>query len=144
MLDNSPTNDAALLEATLETVAERCEDLTPAVYRRFFSNCPAAAGLFTIIDPDTPPMGCGQMLFEIISLLCDSAADKSYVPGYMQQIANEHMAFQVNGQQLYADFLNALNDTLAALMGDDWSPEHEQAWGRQINRLLSYIPPGDP
>lgn len=143
MLDNSPTSDAALLEETLERVAERCEDLTPAVYRRFFSRCPSASGLFTIIDPDTPPMGCGQMLFEIISLLCDSAAGKSYVPDYMQQIANEHMAFQVSGQQLYADFLDALNDTLAALMGDDWSPAHEQAWRRQTAKLVSYLPQSD-
>ncbi|VVQ15864.1 globin [Pseudomonas fluorescens] len=141
--DNSPTNDAALLEETLEMVAERCEDLTPAVYRRFFTQCPPASGLFTIIDPDTPPMGCGQMLFEIISLLRDSAADKSYVPGYMQQIANEHLALQVNEQQLYTDFLNALNDTLAALMDDDWSPAHEQAWRRQITRLVSYLPQTD-
>lgn len=143
MLDTSPTNDAALLEETLEMVAERCEDLTPAVYRRFFTHCPSASELFTIIDPDTPPMGCGQMLFEIISLLRDSAADKSYVPGYMQQIASEHLAFQVSGQQLYADFLNALHETLAALAGDDWSPAHEQAWRRQITRLVSYLPQTD-
>lgn len=137
------SSDATLLEETLETVAGRCNDLTPEVYRRFFVRCPSATGLFTIIDADTPPMGCGQMLFEILSLLRDNAEGKGYIPDYMKQIASEHAAFQVSERQLYADFLNALTDTLSTLMGNDWRPAHEQAWQRQITTLLSYLPQGN-
>ncbi|SFQ29981.1 globin [Pseudomonas borbori] len=137
---DTPADDAALLEETLEMVSSRSEDLTPDVYARFFSRCPAASGLFTVIDPATPPMGCGQMLFEIISLLRDSAAGKPYVASYMQQIATEHAAFDVRDPALYREFMHSLADVQATLLGPDWSPAHAQAWDRQIAALLRHLP----
>lgn len=129
-------SDAAVLNETLELAAERCEDLTPLVYQRFFALRPEAAVFFNVPDPTMPPLGCGQMLFEIISLLTDAAAGKPHVVPYMHQIVSDHMNFKVTGEALYRDFLAALMDVLADLLGSHWTDRHSQAWARQVDVLL--------
>ena len=42
MVTEAPTAAAAELEATLEALAEVCEDLAPVVYARFFEAHPEA------------------------------------------------------------------------------------------------------
>ncbi len=129
-----------LLNASLELAVAQCEDLAPAVFARFFERCPVAIELFTVPDAAMPPLGCGQMVFEIISLLLDSAADKPYVASYMHQIASEHCAFKVDDSTLYAEFLASLADVLADLLGPQWSTAYAQAWERQSKRLLDSLP----
>lgn len=133
-------NDAALIEHTLELAAQRHEDISPLVYAHFFASCPEAAPLFKVIDPTQPPHGCGQMLFEILSLLQDCAAQKAYVAHYMQQIASNHYAFGVQAKALYAHFLNSVVCVLADTLDKDWNNELEVAWCRQTRALLTYIP----
>jgi len=130
-------SDAAILDETLELAAARCEDLTPLVYQRFFALRPEAHALFNVPDPTMPPLGCGQMLFEIISLLTDAAAGKPHVAPYMHQIASDHVSFQVTGDALYRDFLTALMDVLAQLLGSHWTDRHAAAWARQADVLLA-------
>ena len=133
----SNAHDLELLNTSLELAVAQCEDLAPAVFARFFERRPAAMALFDVPDTTMPPLGCGQMVFEIISLLLDSAADKPYVASYMQQITREHCAFRVEDASLYAEFMAALVDVLASLVGTRWSLACAEAWGRQSNRLLT-------
>ena len=132
--------DAALIDQTLEIAATRCTDLTPAVFARFFERCPEATALFTVIDPNTPPMGCGQMLFEVISLLTDTANGQPYVASYMHQIACDHVEFKVDDARLYQAFMAALVDVIAGLLDANWTEAHAQAWARQCQALLGHLP----
>lgn len=132
-------SDAHLIAQTLETVAERHEDISPMVYAQFFSACPQAAHLFKVVDPSQPPHGCGQMLFEILSLLQDCASEKTYVAGYMKQIASDHKSFGVHATDFYGHFLDSIIRVLHDVMGTHWSEELEAAWDRQAHRLLGFI-----
>ena len=136
----SAGSDLALLNASLEIAVMQSEDFAPAVFQRFFSECPSASKLFTIPDPSMPPLGCGQMVFEIISLILDQAAGEAYVASYMHQIATEHSGFDVRDPEHYKAFLTALVDTLAQLAGNEWNAEFQTAWSRQCACLLDRIP----
>lgn len=139
LLPDATAPDLPLLEKTLETVAERHPDITPLVYARFFERCPEARPLFRVVDPQQPPHGCGQMLFEVLSLLQDCAAGRQHVASYAQQVDHDHRAFGVHGPALYAQFLAAVIDVLAQQLGSDWTPELAAAWARQSQALLQHL-----
>lgn len=128
--------DAELIEQTLEIVSERCEDPAPDVFTRFFERCPEARPLFTVLDPSQPPLACGQMCFEVVQLLRDTAEGKPYVPSYMAQVAHSHTEIKVTDPRLYHEFLAALVDVMARLMAGDWTPAHAAAWARQCVALM--------
>lgn len=132
--------DHARLNETLELAAARCDDLTPLVFQRFFARRPGAVELFSIPDPQMPPLGCGQMLYELICLLLDGAAGQTYVGAYMQGIAEDHRQHRVLDRALYQDFLAALADVVAGLLGADWCQAHAEAWERQSESLLDTLP----
>ncbi len=133
------TPDLPVLERTLELAAERHPDITPRVYACFFERCPQARPLFEVITPDQPPRGCGQMLFEILSLLVDCAAGRPHVAPYVQQVGHDHRAFGVGDPGLYGAFLAAVVEVLAEQLGDDWTPEIAAAWSRQTQALLQHL-----
>jgi hemoglobin-like flavoprotein len=87
-----------------------------------------------------PPLGCGQMLFEIISLLVDAAAGKPHVSSYVHQIAPDHVSFKVLDLTLCDDFLQALVDALADLLGSGGTAARAQAWAPQSQALLHKLP----
>ena len=134
-----PTEAAALLDASLEIAAARGGDIVPAVYARFFVLRPDAAELFTVPDPTQPPLGCGQMMFEIINLLMDSAAGKPYVASYMRKIAIDHKDCRVADPVLYTQFMAAFRDVVADLLGADWNETYAAAWERQCAALLRHV-----
>lgn len=129
-------SDAELIEQTLEIVAERSEDPAPEVFARFFERCPDARSMFTVLDPSQPPLACGQMCFEVIQLVRDTAEGKPYVPSYMSQVACSHAEIKVTDPRLYDEFLAALVDVMARLMGADWTEAHAAAWARQNAALM--------
>ena len=131
--------DADLLEEMLECVTSVHGEIDAQIYARMFERCPHAAGMFKVIDPSQPPHGCGQMVFEIVSLLLDLAQDKPYVPSYLRQISHEHAAFGVDNRLYYAEFLRALTDVMARLADQAWTPDHAAAWERQTQRMMDII-----
>lgn len=132
------TDDAVLLEASLEIAAGRCEDLTPLVFARFLELQPDSAGLFT--EDDLAVNRRGRMLQEITFLLLHHAAGESYVPVNVQSTASDHTAYGVYDPALYTAFFVAYTDVLAALLGDDWNSAYASAWQRQSEALLSNLP----
>ena len=138
------TSDAQLIEASLELTAERAGDIGSAVYARFFERFPEGRSLFRVVDATQPPHGCGQMLFEVLSLLQDNAQNKPYVASYMADIGAEHAGFGVMGHATYAEFLQALMDVVAGALGDHWNAAYQAAWSRQTAGLLNLLSPTKP
>ena len=62
--------DHALMEGSLEALAEVTEDLTPPVYARFFARHPETQPLF--VDE----LGRGRMLYEIIQTCLELAEER--------------------------------------------------------------------
>ena len=139
VLQVESTRDGELIEATLELAAARHPDITPLVYARFFERRPQARALFEVIAPDQPPRGCGQMLFEILSLLVDCAAGRPHVAPYAHRVDHDHHAFGVDDPNLYAAFLDAVVDVLALQLGADWTTDLAAAWARQCRALLQHL-----
>ena len=62
------------IEQSLELAAERCEDLTPHVYRRLFREHPEAEGMFRTEGSE---LVRGSMLALTIDAIMDFAGDRS-------------------------------------------------------------------
>lgn len=138
-MTHSETQDAQWIEQSLEAVAAHAGDISPLVYAQFFATCPQAAHLFKVVDPTQPPHGCGQMLFEILSLVQDCATNKPYVEGYMRQIASDHRSFGVDAVHFYGQFFESIVAVLREASGPQWSADWEAAWARQSQRLTAFI-----
>ena len=131
---------AALLTAALELAGERCEDLNPLFWPRFFARRPDAAKLFTVVDPEQPPLGCNQMLWEITCVMLDHAGGQPYAQDYVNKTAVTHRDYDVFDHSLYHDVLAVFGETLGVVLGADWTAEMQAAWARQSESILATLP----
>jgi hypothetical protein len=77
------TTPANPIEHSLELAAERCEDMTPLVYRRLFREHPEAEAMFRSEGSDPVK---GSMLALTIDAILDFAGERS---GHFRLIACE-------------------------------------------------------
>ena len=124
------------IHRSFELAAERCEDLTPLVYRRLFREHPEAEPLFR---RDGGELVKGSMLALTIDAMLDLAGDRS---GHFRMIECEvqsHDAYGTPGD-LFGKFFGVIADTMRELLADDWSPEIDAAWRKlldEIDRLVA-------
>jgi hemoglobin-like flavoprotein len=128
-----PTN---LIQHSFELAAERCEDLTPAVYRLLFRDHPEAEAMFRRESGDLVK---DSMLALAIDAILDFAGDRS---GNFRMIECEVQSHDAYGtpRQLFGEFFGVIADTMREILGSDWSPEIDQAWRTllsEIDRLVS-------
>ena len=129
----SPTN---LIQHSFELAAERCEDLTPAVYRRLFGEHPEAEAMFRRESGDLVK---GSMLALAIDAILDFAEDRN---GHFRMIECEVQSHDAYGtpRKLFSEFFGVIASTVRDILGSDWSPEIDQAWRTllsEIDRLVS-------
>lgn len=127
-----PTN---LIQHSFELAAERCEDLTPAVYRRLFREHPEAEAMFRRESGDLVK---GSMLALAIDAILDFAGDRN---GHFRMIECEVQSHDAYGtpRKLFSEFFGVAS-TVRDILGSDWSPEIDQAWRTllsEIDRLVS-------
>jgi hemoglobin-like flavoprotein len=128
----APTN---LIQHSFELAAERCEDIAPLVYRRLFRERPEAEAMFRREGGDLVK---GSMLALAIDAMLDFAGDRS---GHFRMIECEVASHDAYGtpRKLFGEFFAVVADTLRELLGDDWSPEIEQAWRNLLGELDQVI-----
>jgi hemoglobin-like flavoprotein len=129
----SPTN---LIQHSFELAAERCEDLTPAVYRRLFREHPEAEAMFRRESGDLVK---GSMLALAIDAILDFAGDRN---AHFRMIECEVQSHDAYGtpRKLFSEFFGVIASTVRDILGSDWSPEIDQAWRTllsEIDRLVS-------
>lgn len=130
-----PTNpNAALIHASLEHIAERIDDLTPAVYARYFVRHPDARALFGHDDDDSLK---GDMLSRLIVQIMDFAEGRTH-PDIIVSWASDHIAYGVK-LSMFPTMFEALEDTLRDVAGAVWTDEVHQAWKAQFDGLLALI-----
>ncbi len=117
----APTN---LIQYSFELAAERCEDLTPLVYRRLFREHPEAEAMFRSEGSDLVK---GSMLALTIEAILDFAGERG---GHFRMIECEVVSHDAYGtpRDLFVVFFGVIADTLRELLGPDWSGEIEDAW----------------
>ena len=127
------------IQRSFELAAERCEDLTPAVYRRLFREHPEAEAMFRREAGDLVK---GSMLALAIDAIMDFAGDRS---GHFRMIECELQSHDAYGtpRKLFGDFFGVIADTMREILGADWSPEIEHAWRRLLAELDQVVAQSD-
>jgi hemoglobin-like flavoprotein len=112
------------IERSFEIAAERCEDITPLVYRRLFSEHPETEKMFR--TEGSEPVK-GSMLALTIEALLDFAGERT---GHFRLIECEISSHDAYGtpRDLFIAFFGIIARTLRELSGEDWSDEIDAAW----------------
>ena len=111
--------------------AERCDDLTPLVYRRLFSAHPELEAVFVM---DRTGAARGSMLAWVIKALLDFVGERQYGRNLIQAEAVNHVGLGVAPQQ-FRIFFGTLAQTLQEVLGPDWSAEMDAAWQHLLAEL---------
>jgi hemoglobin-like flavoprotein len=133
------TAPANLIQQSFELAAERCEDLTPLVYRRLFRQHPEAEAMFRSEGSDPVK---GSMLALTIDAMLDFAGERS---GHFRLIACEVSSHDAYGtpRELFIAFFGVIAQTLREVVGTDWSPEIEDAWQKLLVEIGNVVTQSD-
>lgn len=123
------------IEHSFTLAADRCEDLTPLVYRRLFDRHPEAEAMFRTEGSDPVK---GSMLALTIDAILDFAGDRS---GQFRLIECEVLSHDAYGtpRKLFGAFFGIIAETLQDVLGPDWSIEIDTAWRRLLTEIDGII-----
>jgi hemoglobin-like flavoprotein len=123
------------IQQSFELAAERCEDLTPLVYRRLFREHPEAEAMFR---SEGSELVRGSMLALTIEAILDFAGERS---GHFRMIECEVTSHDAYGtpRELFIAFFGVIAATLREVLGDDWSPEIDRAWQQLLGEIAGVV-----
>jgi hemoglobin-like flavoprotein len=127
-----------LIHRSFELAAERCEDLTPLVYRRLFREHPEAEAMFRRDGSDPVK---GSMLALTIDAILDFAGDRT---GRFRMIECEVSSHDAYGtpRKLFGEFFGVIANTMREILGTDWSPKTDEAWRKLLGEIDQFIAQG--
>jgi len=128
------SDQQALVEESLNLVAEKDIDLTPSVYRHLFSMSPDAADVFEGI----PVSQQGLMLTKVLELIMSCSQGGEKIPEFREYDIPLHDDLGVT-PGMYHDYFEALIVTLQDVLGTDWSDKYEDAWRLQFQKLIAEV-----
>jgi len=123
------------IERSFEIAAERCEDLTPLVYRRLFDEHPEARTMFRTEGSELVK---GSMLALTIDAILDFAGKRT---GHFRLITSEVSSHDAYGtpRELFIAFFAIIAATLRELAGSDWSAEIDAAWRKLLGDIEGLV-----
>ena len=123
------------IERSFEIAAERCEDLTPLVYRRLFDLHPEAKAMFRTEGSETVK---GSMLALTIEAILDFAGERT---GHFRLISAEVFSHDAYGtpRELFVAFFGIIAQTLRDIIGADWSDEIDAAWRQLLGDIERFV-----
>ena len=123
------------IERSFELAAERCEDLTPLVYRRLFDAHPEARTMFRTEGSELVK---GSMLALTVDAILDFSGERT---GHFRLIEAEVSSHDAYGtpRELFVAFFGVIAATLREVLSTDWSLEIEAAWQRLLVELNGVI-----
>ena len=125
------TATANLIQHSFELAAERCEDLTPLVYRRLFREHPETESMFRREASDLVK---GSMLALTIDAMLDFAGDRT---GSFRMISCEVASHDAYGtpRKLFGKFFGVIAETMREILGTDWTVEIDDAWRKLLTEI---------
>lgn len=116
---------------SFELATERCEDMTPEVYRRLFREHPETRAMFRSQGSD---LAKGSMLALTIEAILDFAGERR---GHFRLIECEVTSHDAYGtpRKLFGEFFGVIRGSLREVLGGDWSPEIDAAWQDLLTEL---------
>ena len=124
-----------LIQHSFELAAERCEDLTPLVYRRLFREHPETQTMFRTEGSE---LVRGSMLALTIDSMLDFAGDRT---GHFRMIGCEVQSHDAYGtpRELFVAFFGIVAQTLREIVGADWSDDIDAAWRTLLGDIESFV-----
>lgn len=124
-----------LIERSLEIAAERCDDLTPLVYRRLHREHPETQSMFRTEGSDLVK---GSMLALTIDAILDFAGPRT---GHFRMIECEISSHDAYGtpRELFIAFFGVIAATLREVLAADWSPEIAAAWQDLLGEIEAVV-----
>ena len=125
------------IERSFELASERCEDLTPLVYRRLHAEHPET---LTMFRTEGSELVKGSMLAMTIESILDFAGPRS---GKFRMIGCEVVSHDAYGtpRELFVSFFGVVRDTLRELLGPDWSRDIDAAWDKLLADIAVLVGP---
>ncbi len=123
------------IERSLELAAERCEDLTPLVYRRLFDTHPETQTMFRTEGSELVK---GSMLAMTIDAILDFAGERT---GHFRLITSEVSSHDAYGasRELFIAFFAIIARTVREVIGADWSDDIDAAWRQLLGDIESLV-----
>src|SRR5215211_1738344 len=124
-----------LIERSFEIAAERCEDLTPLVYRRLAAEHPETQTMFR---SEGSELVKGSMLAMTIEAILDFAGERS---GRFRMIECEVISHDAYGtsRELFVSFFGVIAETLREILGNDWTAEIDEAWRALLSEIEGIV-----
>jgi hemoglobin-like flavoprotein len=123
------------IERSFELAAERCDDLTPLVYRRLFDAHPEAQTMFRTEGSESVK---GSMLALTIEAILDFAGERT---GHFRLISAEVFSHDAYGtpRELFLAFFGIIAQTLREVVGADWSDQIDAAWQQLLGDITGFV-----
>lgn len=129
------TSSSNPIEHSFELAAERCDDLTPIVYRRLFREHPEAQAMFR--TEGSEPVK-GAMLALTIEAILDFVGERSGRFRLIECEVSSHDAYGTS-RELFLAFFAVIVDTLRELLGEQWSREIDAAWHKALADIEAIV-----
>ncbi|MEM9179531.1 MAG: globin [Pseudomonadota bacterium] len=110
--------------ASLEAVAERCEDVVPPVYAALFQCFPEFEDLFVL---DTDQGARGHMLNEALSMAEGLLQDDPVAISFVSAERMNHEGYGIT-DEVFEGFFQVMADVFRKLAGTAWSRDMTAAW----------------
>ena len=130
--EDGATDEAALLTRSLERLAGHETQLMTRFYDRFFERHPDVVPLFGEHGLNERE----EMLRETLASVCAHAEDEPWLDENLSAMGRSHAEYGVE-DAMYPGFVEAMLDTLAEIVGSDWSSATCAAWRSALERLTS-------
>jgi hemoglobin-like flavoprotein len=125
------SDDATVITATLDRVAERVGDPTPLIFERLFAELPEAEALFI---RDKGGLVRGQMFQVTMESLLDFLGDRAYGANLIQIERVNHQGLGVE-PEMFDRFYRTVMSAFRDILGADWTEEMQTVWSRVIGDL---------
>ena len=125
---------AAAIEASLELLAELCEDPTPLIYRRLFLLHPQMEPYFW---RDTNGAIKGEMLARTFSAILDFVGERRYADHMIGTEMVTHEGYDVP-REVFASFFTVVRDAAREVLGAAWTPDLAGAWDDLLREIDGY------
>lgn len=115
--------------ASLEAVAERCDDVVPPVYAALFERFPEFEGLFVL---DTDHGVRGHMLNEALGMAEGLLEDDPISFSFVSSLRMNHEGYGIE-DDAFEDFYIVIADVFQTLAAASWTPAMTAAWGAIVS-----------
>ncbi|MCB9661441.1 MAG: globin [Polyangiales bacterium] len=127
----APTDDASLLRASLEKVADREPELVRRVYATLFRDHPEAEELFGRYGEERQAEMFGETLTSVLDLL----DHEPWTPGHVAAMGHRHREAYGVPDEMYMWFSEAIVRALHDVLGERWDADTEAAFRRGLQRV---------